>query len=314
MKVYLGLGSNIGDRKKYIEAAKNLLDHNETKIIQESEIIETKPYGYTDQRNFFNQIIIVETKLGPLPLLELCQSLEHVLNRKREIHWGPRTIDIDILFYENKIIDTERLIIPHPEIQKREFILKSLMEIAPDLIHPVLKKTIRLIYEELKSKKDKKMYKVASIILAAGKGTRMKSEKPKVIFELAQKPMINRVINTAIKSGSSKIDIVVGYKKEIVKEVIGKNSKISYSFQKEQNGTGHAVMVTEENFTDFEGDIFILCGDVPLLRAATLKKMLIQHRKQKASCTVLTAIMDDALKYGRIVRNKFGNVDKIIEF
>ena len=156
------------------------------------------------------------------------------------------------------------------------------------------------------------MKKLATIILAAGQGTRMKSDLPKVIFKLAGKPMINRVVETAQQIESDLIVVVVGHKKEKVIEVVPKNEKIKFVEQKNQNGTGHAVMVTEEVFRDFDGDVFILCGDVPLLRYETLEKMIKQHHKQKAA-TVLTAIMDETLRYGRIVRNKNGNVQKIIE-
>ncbi|MEA2095236.1 MAG: sugar phosphate nucleotidyltransferase [Candidatus Cloacimonadota bacterium] len=158
------------------------------------------------------------------------------------------------------------------------------------------------------------MNKTAAIILAAGKGTRMKSDKPKVIFELAGKPMINRVVETANKINSDLIAIVVGYKKEQVIDVVPKNDNIKFVEQVQQNGTGHAVMVTENIFNNFDGDVFILCGDVPLLRYKTLEKIQEHHRKFNASCTVLTAFMDNALKYGRIVRNPDGNVQRIVEF
>lgn len=158
------------------------------------------------------------------------------------------------------------------------------------------------------------MKKTAAIILAAGKGTRMRSDEPKVIFELAGKPMINRVVETANKINSNLIAIVVGYKKEQVRDVVPKNSNIKFVEQVQQNGTGHAVMVTENIFKDFEGDVFILCGDVPLLRHKTLEKIQEHHREHNASCTVLTAFMDDALRYGRIVRNTDGNVQRIVEF
>lgn len=142
----------------------------------------------------------------------------------------------------------------------------------------------------------------------------MQSEKPKVVFELAGVPMINRVIETAEKIHSDLITVVVGYKKDVVIDIATKSDKIKFAEQKEQNGTGHAVMITESVFADFDGDVFILCGDVPLLRYETLEKMLVHHRDTKAACTVLTAVMDDALKYGRIVRNTDGNVQKIVEF
>ena len=158
------------------------------------------------------------------------------------------------------------------------------------------------------------MKKTAAIILAAGKGTRMKSDKPKVIFELAGKSMINRVVQTANKINSDLIAIVVGYQKEQVINVVPKNSNLKFVEQVQQNGTGHAVMVTKDIFKDFEGDVFILCGDVPLLRHKTLEKMQAHHREHNASCTVLTAVMDDALKYGRMIRNADGNIQRIVEF
>ncbi|MCF7793275.1 MAG: NTP transferase domain-containing protein [Candidatus Cloacimonetes bacterium] len=156
--------------------------------------------------------------------------------------------------------------------------------------------------------------KTATIILAAGQGTRMKSDKPKVVHVLADKPMINRVIETSLKIDSDLIAVVVGFKKDVVIDVIPRNDKIIFVEQKEQNGTGHAVMMAEPAFKDFDGTVFILCGDVPLLRAETLKKMLQHHDENNAACTVLTAVMDDALRYGRIVRNDAGNVQRIVEF
>ncbi len=158
------------------------------------------------------------------------------------------------------------------------------------------------------------MRKVATIILAAGQGTRMNSEKPKVIFELAGKPMINRVVETAKKVDSDLIVVVVGFKKDTVIDTVPASDKIKFVEQIEQNGTGQAVMVTENEFQDFSGDIFVLCGDVPLLRHQTLERMLQHHRKKNAACTVLTSVMNDALRYGRIVRNKDNNVQRIVEF
>ena len=158
------------------------------------------------------------------------------------------------------------------------------------------------------------MKKLATIILAAGKGVRMKSDKPKVVFEFAGKPMINRVVETAQKIESDIITIVVGYKKDMIIDIIPKTEKIKFIEQKEQHGTGHAVIVTEKVFKDFYGDIFILCGDVPLLRSETLRIMLTKHKETNAACTVLTAIMGDALKYGRIIRSINGNVLRIVEF
>ncbi|MBL7149149.1 MAG: NTP transferase domain-containing protein [Candidatus Cloacimonetes bacterium] len=158
------------------------------------------------------------------------------------------------------------------------------------------------------------MRKVATIILAAGQGTRMNSEKPKVIFELAGKPMINRVVETAKKVDSDLIVVVVGYKKDMVIDTIPASDKIKFVEQIEQNGTGHAVIVTKNEFKEFSGDVFVLCGDVPLLRHQTLERMLQHHRKKNAACTVLTAVMNDALRYGRIVRNKNNSIQCIVEY
>ncbi len=158
------------------------------------------------------------------------------------------------------------------------------------------------------------MSSVASIILAAGKGTRMKSNKPKVVFKLADKPLVQRVVETAVKADCDLINVVVGYQKETVMGAIQTDCELLFSEQVEQNGTGHAVMVARDAMPDFEGEIFILCGDVPLLTAETLKKMIKEHRANKASCTVLTAFMDDPAMYGRIVRFPDGNVDRIVEF
>lgn len=157
------------------------------------------------------------------------------------------------------------------------------------------------------------MSKTACVILAAGKGTRMKSDLPKVVFELAGKPMINRVIDTAKSIGSEKIILVVGYKKEEVKKVVTE-AGIEFAVQEPQLGTGHAVMVCDKNLEDFEGLVYILYGDVPLLKAETLIKMRDKHYKEKSSCTVLTANMEDPLQYGRIVRDEDDNFLKIVEF
>lgn len=158
------------------------------------------------------------------------------------------------------------------------------------------------------------MKQIAAIVLAAGKGTRMKSEKPKVLFKIAEKMLVQRVIDAAEELKPNKIAVVVGYKKDEVIKRLNHYSNTVFIEQKEQNGTGHAVIVTKKEFENFEGNILLLCGDVPLLKAKTLKKLVEKHNKKNAACTVLTAIMDDALKYGRIVRNKDNSVKQIVEF
>jgi UDP-N-acetylglucosamine diphosphorylase/glucosamine-1-phosphate N-acetyltransferase len=158
------------------------------------------------------------------------------------------------------------------------------------------------------------MSNIGVIILAAGKGTRMKSDKPKVCFDLGGKSLIQRVVNTSLKINSDKIGIVVGFKKELVMSSIASDSKIHYVTQENQNGTGDAVNSARELFSDFSGTVFILCGDVPLLKAETLSDMLAKHKELHAKCTVLTMILDDPEKYGRIVRDEKGLVKEIIEY
>ena len=158
------------------------------------------------------------------------------------------------------------------------------------------------------------MKNVATIILAAGKGTRMKSDKPKVLFDLADKSLIQRVIDTSRELDAQKIVVVVGYKKDEVTASIKDKSRLIFVEQKQQNGTGDAVRVTKEAFKDYDGEILILCGDVPLLKSDTLQRLLAYHREKDAACTVLTANLTDPARYGRIVRYDNGNVKKIVEF
>jgi bifunctional UDP-N-acetylglucosamine pyrophosphorylase/glucosamine-1-phosphate N-acetyltransferase len=151
-----------------------------------------------------------------------------------------------------------------------------------------------------------------AVVLAAGKGVRMKSDLPKVLHKLAGKPMVEYVVNTAKKLGVERIILVVGYKWEQAQESL-KHLNAEFVVQKEQLGTGHAVMQTKNLLSDFEGDVLILCGDVPLLQADTLKKLLEEHREKKVVATVLTAVFDDPTGYGRIVRDENGLVEKIVE-
>lgn len=137
MKAYLSLGSNVGDRKDYLERALHQLEGfcgiTVTKI---SQIYETEPWGNENQTAFLNIAAEIETDLEPLQLLDSCQQIEKTLGRKRLVHWGPRTIDIDILDYQDTRLLTERLTIPHPYMEQREFVLAPLREIAPDHILP----------------------------------------------------------------------------------------------------------------------------------------------------------------------------------
>jgi len=154
--------------------------------------------------------------------------------------------------------------------------------------------------------------RVVSIILAAGKGERMKSDLPKVLHHLAGKPLLAYVLDTVESLNLARTGVVVGYQGEKVIYFLG-DKDVEVIWQKEQLGTGHAVMQAEPFFRDFSGDILVLCGDVPLLRAQTIISLLRTHQEKKAKATVLTAILEDPRGYGRIIRKKDGSVERIVE-
>ncbi|GAA0439497.1 2-amino-4-hydroxy-6-hydroxymethyldihydropteridine diphosphokinase [Lentibacillus halophilus] len=141
--VYIALGSNVEPKDNYLKEALHLLrEHPQVRIIQLSSIYQTAPVGYTNQPDFLNMVIEAETSLSPLVLLEACQRIEHQLERKRDIRFGPRTIDLDILVYNQENRQTEQLTLPHPRMHKRAFVLIPLNEIAPELILPTTGKPI----------------------------------------------------------------------------------------------------------------------------------------------------------------------------
>ncbi len=311
MEVILSLGSNQGDRLEYLTQARNKLGQI-SYLKKESRVIETLAWGKTDQANFLNQILVIETDDSARHLLNKILEIERALGRIREEKWGPRVIDIDIIYYGNSIIKEKDLQVPHPLLQDRLFVLEPLKEIYADKIDPRYNISVKEIYNKLIT--GDKMKKVGAIVLAAGKGTRMKSNKPKVTFELAGKSLVERVVETASKLDSSLTCVIVGYKKEEVIKLVDKYENIAFAEQKEQLGTGHAVKIAKEVFADFTGDIFILCGDVPLTRQETLQGLLESHRQQNAACTVLTHVIDDPARYGRIIRDSKGNIDSIVEY
>ena len=137
--IYLLLGTNQGNRKAYLNKAKIEIKKLIGNINKISSVYETAAWGITEQPNFLNQVVQCQTELKPENLLKVCQKIENKLDRKRVLRWGQRTMDIDILYYENRIIHTDDLIVPHPEIQNRKFTLIPLAEIAKDFIHPSLK-------------------------------------------------------------------------------------------------------------------------------------------------------------------------------
>lgn len=137
MGAFLGLGSNLGDRAYYLsEAIAALANHPMIQISAVSRIYETEPWGVTEQPSYWNQVIEIETTLEPLTLLHICQEIELRLGRERKVHWGPRTIDIDLLLYDNRVSDSKELMLPHPYLEARAFVLAPLREIAPGLMLP----------------------------------------------------------------------------------------------------------------------------------------------------------------------------------
>lgn len=151
--VYLGLGSNLGDREENLEKSIEALNNfEEIEVTSRSSILETEPYGKTDQPEFMNMCVEIDTRMSPLSLLETVLGIEHSLGRVREEVWGPRIIDIDILLYEDLELELDDLSIPHKEMHMRSFVLEPLSEIAPDAKHPTLDKRVIELKEELERK------------------------------------------------------------------------------------------------------------------------------------------------------------------
>lgn len=150
-KVYLSLGSNMGDkRENLLEAIKRVGELENTEVVKSSTILETEPFGYIEQDNFLNACLEVKTLLTPQEFLSSILKIELDMGRVREIKWGPRVIDIDILFYDDEIIQEDNLAVPHPWICEREFVLEPLSEIAPNYVHPLERKTIMMLARKLK--------------------------------------------------------------------------------------------------------------------------------------------------------------------
>ena len=152
--VYLSLGSNKGDRIGFVQQATSLLNGYENiNVVQSSSLYETEPWGVESDNWFVNAVIQVSTSLSPRTLLSQCQKIENVLgrNREKEGRYGDRNIDIDILLYDNLTVSEKDLIIPHAHFHERAFTLVPMLEIAPDVVHPVYKKTMTDLYEELEN-------------------------------------------------------------------------------------------------------------------------------------------------------------------
>lgn len=146
--VYLLIGGNMGDRMDYLFRAREAIGKNAGMILECSAIYETEAWGLTNQDKFLNQALRIDTQLKPKDLLNTLLQIEETLGRKREIKYGPRIIDIDILFYGQEIIHEPQLTIPHPEIQNRRFALQCLEDIATAFCHPILHKTISQLLAE----------------------------------------------------------------------------------------------------------------------------------------------------------------------
>ena len=161
---YIGFGSNIGDRLTHIQNAIYALSKTEGITLQKiSSVYKTDPVGYESQAHFLNGVAAIQTDLLPLSLLHALKDIETAIGRKHRIRWGPREIDLDILIYGDMCLQTEKLVIPHPEMHLRRFVLAPLAEIAPDLVHPAFQETIHALLENLED--DKSVVKKEDCIL-----------------------------------------------------------------------------------------------------------------------------------------------------
>ena len=151
-KVYLAVGSNMGDKEAYIrQGIQSLREHPLIQRVKESSLIQTKPYGGVEQDDFLNGALELETLLSPEELLEVLHRIEAEADRKRLVHWGPRTLDLDIVFYDRLVYESNHLVIPHGDMQNRSFVLQPLMELAPNYRHPILGKTVSELLRALDS-------------------------------------------------------------------------------------------------------------------------------------------------------------------
>ncbi|WP_174834605.1 2-amino-4-hydroxy-6-hydroxymethyldihydropteridine diphosphokinase [Segetibacter aerophilus] len=157
--IYLLTGGNMGDRLRYLEKACQFIESKVDAVVKKSSIYETAAWGFTEQQAFLNQVICVNTELKPNELLQELLSIELQLGRERVEKMGPRVIDIDILFYSNQVISTANLVVPHPRMAERRFVLVPLNEIAPGFIHPVFNKTVNQLLEICLDLLEVKLYK-----------------------------------------------------------------------------------------------------------------------------------------------------------
>lgn len=148
MITVLLLGANLGNREQTLRQAIGLLAEQVGDVVRQSGLYETAPWGVTDQPAFLNQVLTIQTQLEPEAVLDRTQAIEQALGRVRLEKWGARLIDIDMLYYEQRVLQTERLTLPHPYLHQRRFTLAPLAEVAPDFVHPVLHKTTLALLAE----------------------------------------------------------------------------------------------------------------------------------------------------------------------
>lgn len=159
-QAYISLGSNIGDRCESLKAAiEELNTHSKISVMSTSSIYETDPVGYENQDQFLNMVIEVNTSLNPFELLSLCLEIEKHLGRKRDIRWGPRTIDLDILLYNQENIKSEKLTVPHPRMHERAFVLIPLLEIASNIKLPTMEIPLHAILEDISDREGVRIWK-----------------------------------------------------------------------------------------------------------------------------------------------------------
>jgi len=147
--IHIGIGSNLGDRECNCLKALEELEKRGIKVAKKSSRYETEPWGVRDQPRFVNMAVEADTDLSPGEVLRVIKDIEKKLGRREVLRWGPRIVDLDILLYDDQVIDETDLRIPHPHMHERDFVLKPLSEIAPEAMHPLLKKTVREMLSEV---------------------------------------------------------------------------------------------------------------------------------------------------------------------
>lgn len=154
-RAYIAFGSNLGDKKKHIENGLELIrQHPLIRVTKSSDIMTSKPYGGVEQADFLNGVLEAETLLPPGELLDVLHRVEAAEKRERTVRWGPRTLDLDLLLYDRLVYEDAKLILPHVDMENRDFVLQPMVQIAPNLRHPVLGKTMCQLWERLKSQRE----------------------------------------------------------------------------------------------------------------------------------------------------------------